>query len=164
MRAELERQIEHLGLMNNAEIIRNVADPRTFYATAGVFAFSSESQSTAYALFEASAARFPCILTEVVAAIKSIDGIAVPQESRTESLVEVLHKLCASAGLVAKKHAEEESKVDPFTMVTAQDRTRPVRGKQEPQNHPLSSARVKFDNWYVDIWRIIVQLGAINRE
>ncbi len=95
LRAELERQIERLGLSHKVELVGHVDDPRPFYAAAGVFALPSEYEGTSNALLEAAAAGLPCIVSDTAIPLNLGDVIISVSSDDVNSLAQALHRLCS---------------------------------------------------------------------
>ena len=123
IQADLQRQIDALGLEGRIRLHGSVADPRPLYGAFDVVVQSSKSEGLPNALLEAAAAGLPIVATaaggtgEIV--IDGRTGLLVPNDDLA-ALTSALHRVAADAslratlGAAARGHVATTFGVDRF--------------------------------------------------
>lgn len=121
LRADLQSQIERLGLSNSVKLLGQSDDVASRLANADVFILSSRSEGLPIALLEAMSAGLPCVATKVEGVdevlVEGEHGLVVPIEN-PEALAKAILQLLrdpearSRMGEAARLHVSENYTVD----------------------------------------------------
>jgi glycosyltransferase involved in cell wall biosynthesis len=121
LRADLQAQIEQLGLSNSVKLPGQSDDVASRLANADVFILSSRSEGLPIALLEAMSAGLPCVATKVEGVdevlVEGEHGLVVPVEN-PEALAKAILQLLrdpearSRMGAAARLHVSENYTVD----------------------------------------------------
>ena len=121
LRADLQAQIEQLGLFNSVKLAGQSDDVARHLANADVFILSSRSEGLPIALLEAMSAGLPCIATKVEEGdevlVEGEHGLTVPVENPDELAQAILQllrdpKARSKMGAAAREHVSKFYTVD----------------------------------------------------
>ncbi len=120
LRADLESQIERLGVSNSVQLLGQSDNVARHLANADVFILSSRSEGLPIALLEAMSAGLPCIATKVEGVdeviIEGQHGLVVPVED-PEALAQAILQLLRDPAARSKMGAEARQRVSEFYTV-----------------------------------------------
>ena len=94
LRSDLEAQIDRLGLTHRITLTGQIDDPRSYYASAGLFVLPSDYEGTSNVLLEAASAGLPCILNAEIAPPGSAGTFLTAPLDSPAGLADVILQAC----------------------------------------------------------------------